>query len=92
MPVLLKLKHRHGFLLFIKGEKTISEKDKRWWLQPLSYGYVGPQAIPTELLQQAVREVQAAMERATQVDTFSDRRGEVQAAMRGVGYGSSNWT
>jgi len=28
------------------------------------------------------------MERATQVDTFSgDRRGEVQAAMRDVGYG-----
>ena len=27
------------------------------------------------------------MERATQVDTFGDRRGEVQAAMRDVGYG-----
>ncbi len=41
----------------------------------------------------SAREVQAAMERATQVDTFSgDRRGEVQAAMRDVGYGSSNWT
>ena len=38
------------------------------------------------------REVQAAMERATQVDTFSDRRGEVQAAMRDVGYGGPNWT
>ena len=32
-------------------------------------------------------------ERATQVDTFSgDRRGEVQAAMRDVGYGGANWT
>ena len=41
----------------------------------------------------SAREVQAAMERATQVDTFSgDRRGEVQAAMRDVGYGGSNWT
>ena len=27
-----------------------------------------------------------------QVDTFGDRRGEVQAAMRDVGYGGSNWT
>ena len=35
----------------------------------------------------SAREVQAAMERATQVDTFGDRRGEVQAAMRDVGYG-----
>ena len=34
----------------------------------------------------SAREVQAAMERATQVGTFSgDRRGEVQAAMRDVG-------
>ena len=41
----------------------------------------------------SAREVQDAMERATQVDTFSgDRRGEVQAAMRDVGYGGSNWT
>tara|TARA_B100001167_G_scaffold71066_1_gene42106 strand:- start:34 stop:186 length:153 start_codon:yes stop_codon:yes gene_type:complete len=41
----------------------------------------------------SAREVQAAMERATQVGTFSgDRRGEVQAAMRDVGYGGSNWT
>ena len=35
----------------------------------------------------SAREVQAAMERATQVDTFGDRRGEVQAAMRDVDYG-----
>jgi hypothetical protein len=35
----------------------------------------------------SAREAQAAMERATQVDTFGDRRGEVQAAMRDVGYG-----
>jgi hypothetical protein len=41
----------------------------------------------------SAREIQAAMERATQVDTFSgDRRGEVQAAMRDVGYGGPNWT
>ncbi len=41
----------------------------------------------------SAREVQDAMERATQVDTFSgDRRGEVQAAMRDVGYGGANWT
>lgn len=41
----------------------------------------------------SAREIQAAMERATQIDTFSgDRRGEVQAAMRDVGYGGSNWT
>jgi len=40
----------------------------------------------------STREAQAAMERATQVDTFGDRRGEVQAAMRDVGYGGSNWT
>ena len=40
----------------------------------------------------SAREAQAAMERATQVDTFGDRRGEVQAAMRDVGYGGSNWT
>tara|TARA_Y100000588_G_scaffold358618_1_gene416943 strand:- start:16 stop:1251 length:1236 start_codon:yes stop_codon:yes gene_type:complete len=41
----------------------------------------------------SAREVQAAMERATQVDTFSgDRTGEVQAAMRDVGYGGANWT
>ena len=40
----------------------------------------------------SAREVQAAMERATQVDTFGDRRGEVLAAMRDVGYGGSNWT
>ena len=30
----------------------MEERDKRWWLQPLSYGYVGPQAAPTGLLQQ----------------------------------------
>ena len=30
----------------------MNERDKRWWLQPLSYGYVGPQAAPTGLLQQ----------------------------------------
>ena len=29
--------------------------------------------------------------RATGIDIFSDRRGEVQAAMRDVGYGGSNW-
>ena len=46
----------------------------------------------------SVREIQAAMERATQVDTFSgDRRGEVQAAMRdvgngGFGPGGGGWT
>ena len=40
----------------------------------------------------SAREAQVAMERATQVDTFGDRRGEVQAAMRDVGYGGSNWT
>ena len=41
----------------------------------------------------SAREIQAAMERATQVDTFAgDRRGEVQAAMRSVGYGGPNWT
>ena len=41
----------------------------------------------------SAREVQAAMERATKVYTFSgDRRGEVQAAMRDVGYGGSNCT
>ena len=40
----------------------------------------------------SAREVQAAMDRATQIDSFSDRRGEVQAAMRDVGYGGSNWT
>ena len=40
----------------------------------------------------SAREAQSAMERATQVDTFGDRRGEVQAAMRDVGYGGSNWT
>ena len=35
----------------------MEERDKRWWLQPLSYGYVGPQAAPTGLLhQQAVPE------------------------------------
>ena len=28
---------------------------------------------------------------AIQVDTFGDRRGEVLAAMRDVGYGGSNW-
>ena len=38
------------------------------------------------------REVQAAMDRATQVDTFGDRQGEVQAAMRDVGCGGPNWT
>jgi len=38
------------------------------------------------------REVQAAMERATKVDSFGDRRGEVQAAMRDVGCGGPNWT
>jgi len=32
----------------------------------------------------SAREVQAAMETATQVDTFGDRRGEVQAAVRDV--------
>ena len=40
----------------------------------------------------SAREVQAAMDRATQVDSFSDRSGEVRAAMRDVGYGGSNWT
>ena len=35
----------------------------------------------------SAREAQAVMERATKVDTFGDRRGEVQAAMRDVGYG-----
>ena len=30
----------------------MDERDKRWWLQPLSYGYVGPQAVATGLLQQ----------------------------------------
>ena len=41
----------------------------------------------------SAREVQAAMERATQVGTFSGvRRGEVQAELRDVGYGGSNWT
>ena len=40
----------------------------------------------------SAREIQAAMERATQVDSFSDRHGEVQAAMRDEGYGGSNWT
>ena len=40
----------------------------------------------------SAREIQAAMERATQVDSFSDiGRGEVQAAMRDVGYSGSNW-
>ena len=32
----------------------MDERDKRWWLQPLSYGYVGPQVAPTGLLQQTV--------------------------------------
>ncbi|SVD14664.1 uncharacterized protein METZ01_LOCUS367518 [marine metagenome] len=32
------------------------------------------------------------MERATQVDTFGDRQGEIQAALRDVGYGGPNWT
>lgn len=29
----------------------MDERDKRWWLQPLSYSYVGPQAAPTGLLE-----------------------------------------
>ena len=40
----------------------------------------------------SAREIQAAMERATQVDSFGDRTGEVREAMRSVGYGGSNWT
>ena len=40
----------------------------------------------------SAREIQAAMEQATQVDTFGDRTGEVQAAMRDVGYGGPEWT
>ena len=31
------------------------------------------------------------IDRATGIDIFSDRRGEVQAAMGDVGYGGSNW-
>ena len=31
----------------------MDERDKRWWLQPLSYGYVGPRQA-TGLLQQEV--------------------------------------
>ena len=45
----------------------------------------------------SAREVQDAMERALQAQqsgprSQTDRRGEVQAAMRDVGYGGSNWT
>ena len=36
-------------------------------------------------------EINRAMACAIQVDTFGDRRGEVLAAMRDVGYGASNW-
>ena len=32
----------------------MDERDKRWWLQPLNYSYVGPQSAPTGLLQQTV--------------------------------------
>jgi len=32
------------------------------------------------------------IDRATGMDIFGDRRGEVRAAMRGVGYAGSNWT
>jgi hypothetical protein len=44
----------------------------------------------------SAREVQDAMERALQAQqngprSQTDRRGEVQAAMRDVGYGGSNW-
>ncbi len=31
-------------------------------------------------------------DRATEIDIFSDGRGEVQAAMRDVDYGGPNWT
>ena len=45
----------------------------------------------------SAREIQAAMERALQAQqsgprSQTDRRGEVQAAMRDVGYGGLNWT
>ena len=34
----------------------MNERDKRWWLQPLSYSYVGPtQAVATGLLEPITR-------------------------------------